>query len=284
MKQNGSILIVEDEHTLRRLLEFRLSKQYRVRSAGDGKEALELIAKEQPDLILSDVRMPGMSGWEFHEELQRDPATRIIPFVFLTARDEPEDVWRGRRSGADDYITKPFDVEHLLIRVATLIERSQYFRADKEKDQTARENLNVFLCHAKEDKESVRSLYDDLIRVGVSPWMDDRDLVPGQNWELEIRKALRRSHVVLVCLSRRSTNKRGYVQKELRFALDASEMEPEGAIYIIPARIEECDVPERLRQTQWVDLHKDEGLDRLVHALSLRAATLGLKEPAVKRA
>lgn len=133
--------------------------------------------------------------------------------------------------------------------------------------QNAR-GLVVFICHASEDKAAARHLYKRLLADGYSPWLDEENLLPGQDWNVEISQAVRRADVVLVCLSQRSIAKTGYVQREIRIALDAAEEQPEGALYIIPARLEQCQVPERLSQWQWVDTFADNGYERLCRALN----------------
>ena len=103
--------------------------------------------------------------------------------------------------------------------------------------------LRVFLCHASGDKVLVRNLYKSLKQDGFHPWLDEEDLVPGQDWDEEIRKTVRSSGVVLVCLSSRAVNKEGFVQKEIKFALDCADEKPPGTIFLIPAKLEECSVP-----------------------------------------
>jgi phosphoserine phosphatase RsbU/P len=124
-----SILVVEDEPTLRRLLEYRLSKQYRVRTASNGEEALALVEAERPQLIVSDVMMPRLDGFALLNALQENPATRVIPFIFLTAKADEQSRLRGLRSGVDDYITKPFDFEQLMERIARLLERAHVYQS-----------------------------------------------------------------------------------------------------------------------------------------------------------
>lgn len=87
-----------------------------------------------------------------------------------------------------------------------------------------------------------------------------------------VTKAIRNSRFVLACLSKASITKAGYVQKELRKALDVAEEQPEGAAYLIPVRLEDCEIPERLRRWQWVDLFKDGGYERLLRSLGATAA------------
>jgi hypothetical protein len=114
--------------------------------------------------------------------------------------------------------------------------------------------LKVFLCHASGDKPAVRQLYKRLVVEGIDAWLDQEKLLPGQDWRLEIPKAVREADVVVICLSNRSITKEGYIQKEIKFALDIAEEKPEGTIFVIPARLEDCPVPERLNRWQWVDL------------------------------
>ena len=123
-----SILVVEDEHTLRRLLEYRLSKQYHVRTAANGEEALRLIEDEVPHLIISDIMMPKMDGFALQAALQERKETRAVPFIFLTAKADEQSRLKGMRTGVDDYITKPFDIEQLLSRIERLLERTSYYR------------------------------------------------------------------------------------------------------------------------------------------------------------
>ncbi len=131
--------------------------------------------------------------------------------------------------------------------------------------------LKVFLCHASADKPAVRNLYQRLVSDGVDAWLDAESLVAGQNWQVEIPKAIRESDVVIVCLSEKSINKEGYVQREIKFALDVADEKPEGTIFVIPARLEECKVPDRLSMYHWVELFEKDGYERLVRALLLRA-------------
>lgn len=135
--------------------------------------------------------------------------------------------------------------------------------------------LKVFLCHASGDKPPVRDLYKRLTMEGVDAWLDQEKLLPGQDWRLEIPKAVHEADVVVICLSKKSTTKEGYVQKEIKFALDIAEEKPEGTIFLIPARLEDCTVPDRLGRWQWVDLYEDNGYIKLLRSLKLRANVVG---------
>lgn len=139
----------------------------------------------------------------------------------------------------------------------------------------AAERLIIFLCHASEEKSQARDIYSRLRGDGFEPWLDKEKLLPGQEWDREIRLAVKSSHVVIVLLSRNSTTKEGYVQKEIKLALDAADEKPEGTIFIIPAKLEECDVPLRLQRWQWVNLFDADGYARLKSALVSRAEQIG---------
>lgn len=133
------------------------------------------------------------------------------------------------------------------------------------------QRLYVFLAYAHRDREVVRSLYARMVKDGVQVWLDEEKLLPGQDWEYEIRKAIRSSHAVVVCLSRHFNRQRGYRQKELRIALEEANLLPEGEIFIIPARLEDCVIPENLRRWQSVDLYEIHGYKKLMNAMRRRA-------------
>src|SRR5512145_2085108 len=137
--------------------------------------------------------------------------------------------------------------------------------------------LKVFLCHAHSDRNAVRDLYLRLTKDGVDAWLDKEKLLPGQDWELEIKKAVREADVVVVCLSKQF-NQAGFRQREVRLALDTAMEQPEGEIFIIPARLQECDTPENLQKWQWVDLFKKDGYERLMDALRARAKQISVAQ------
>lgn len=126
---------------------------------------------------------------------------------------------------------------------------------------------SVFLCHSTEDKEAVRDVYFQLRNDGLNPWLDEKSLRAGQDWKSEINKAIRNSIAVIVCLSTKSIDKTGFVQKEIRIALDAADERPEGTIYVIPVRLEECPVPDRLSHLHYVDIFAEGGYENLVSSL-----------------
>ena len=119
------VLVVEDEAALATMLRYNLEKQgFRVEEAVDGQEALTRIAEAVPDIVLLDWMLPVMSGIEVCRQIRRRPATRDLPVIMVTARTEDQDAVRGLNTGADDYITKPFNMEALLARMRALLRRS----------------------------------------------------------------------------------------------------------------------------------------------------------------
>ena len=119
------ILIVEDEPGVVVALQFLLQQQgHKVLVAERGEDALELIYKYKPDLVLLDIMLPGISGWEVCEIIRLNPDYRDIKMVFLTARGDESEIARGLAMGADAYITKPFSNEQLIAKINALLENA----------------------------------------------------------------------------------------------------------------------------------------------------------------
>jgi hypothetical protein len=146
---------------------------------------------------------------------------------------------------------------------------------------TTNRPLRVFLCHSSNDKPAVRELYQKLrAEAWIQPWLDEEELYPGQDWNMEIEKAVEAADAIIVCLTKNSINKEGYVQRELRIVLDFADYKPEGTLYIIPVRLEECDPPRRLRSWQYADYfegQRERGLERLLISLKRRTESLDVK-------
>jgi len=125
-KSPPKILVVEDERDIAALIAYHLTKEgYRVRTVEAGPEALTAVAEERPDLILLDVMLPGLSGYEVLGQLRRDAELRHVPVVILTARREESDRIKGLELGADDYLTKPFSPRELVLRIGAVLRRAQ---------------------------------------------------------------------------------------------------------------------------------------------------------------
>ncbi len=137
----------------------------------------------------------------------------------------------------------------------------------------------IFLCHASEDKPQVRDVYQRLKALGFEPWLDEEEILPGQDWDYEIEKALETSDFVMVFLSERSVDKTGYIQREFRRALYHSEEIPEGQIHTIPVKLDDCEAPRRFHRHQWANLNDDGAFGRIVRALHHGLEQRGLPKP-----
>ncbi len=125
------ILIVDDDSILRSVLKHTLEQQgYQVTIVPSGNQALKSFAENHPDLIVSDVSMPEMDGFEFCRILRSQPSGQLIPFIFLSARSDVEDRIQGHSMGADDYLTKPFEVKELIAKIDCAIERTRRIHAE----------------------------------------------------------------------------------------------------------------------------------------------------------
>jgi hypothetical protein len=140
---------------------------------------------------------------------------------------------------------------------------------------TASRPLRVFLCHSSSDKPTVREIYQKLsIEKWIDVWLDEEKLLPGQDWAFEIEKALDDSDAIIVMLSTGSVSKDGYVQREMRAVLEIALEKPEGTIFIVPVRLDDCERPRRLRPIQGVDYfppeRREAAYTKLLRSLELR--------------
>jgi two-component system alkaline phosphatase synthesis response regulator PhoP/two-component system response regulator VicR len=117
------ILVVDDEKALVRIIQINLERNgYEVVTANDGLQALEKVASENPDLVILDVMMPHMNGFEVLKTLKSSPATKTIPVIMLTAEAQDTDIFRGWQSGADCYLIKPFNPVELITYVSRIFQ------------------------------------------------------------------------------------------------------------------------------------------------------------------
>jgi two-component system phosphate regulon response regulator PhoB len=127
------IVVIEDEEDIRELIRYNLDKAgYRVLAAHSGEDGLELVMNSMPDLIVLDLMLPGIDGLEVCRQLKKEPKTKDIPVVMVTARGEEPDVVSGLELGAEDYVSKPFSPKVLAARVRTVLRRSQAGEADPQ--------------------------------------------------------------------------------------------------------------------------------------------------------
>src|SRR5688572_6452803 len=140
-------------------------------------------------------------------------------------------------------------------------------------------HLRVFLCHASQDKPAVRKLYTALNSESwIDVWLDEEKLLGGQDYDLEIYKATRDADAIIICLSKKSVVREGYVNKEIRRALEIAQEKPEGTIYVIPLRLDDCDPSfVQLKKLHWIDYFTPNAHERLVKSLRSRANALKIK-------
>ena len=137
----------------------------------------------------------------------------------------------------------------------------------------SKQQICVFLIHAHGDKKAVRKLCNCITRHNIKAWLDERELLPGQNWKREIRNAMLRSNIIIVCLSELFNKQGGYRYEELKIALEKASSLPDDEIFIIPARLENCDTPDALRHLHRVDLFEVDGYKKLMQALKKKVAS-----------
>jgi len=130
----GRVLVVEDEQDVAELIRYNLAKEgYDVRLTGNGTDALKQVREVRPELILLDIMVPQLNGWEVCRRLKQDPETRDIAVIMLTGRAEEGDKVLGFEMGADDYVTKPFSSRELLARMRAVLRRGQVSGAREAK-------------------------------------------------------------------------------------------------------------------------------------------------------
>jgi hypothetical protein len=128
--------------------------------------------------------------------------------------------------------------------------------------------LQKTINHASEDKPLVRNLYAELASVQwLDPWLDEEKLLPGQDWDYEIDKALKEADAVLVCMSNTSVRKIGVVQAEIHKAEELQNRRPTGYIFVIPVQLEPCLVPDGLKKYHWVDISQPGMIDKVIQSL-----------------
>ena len=127
----------------------------------------------------------------------------------------------------------------------------------------------IFLSYARPDENMVEELYEKLSDAGFKVWMDKKDILPGERWRVRIERAIKNSDFFLVCLSKNSVNRRGFLQREIKQALDIWEEKLKDDIYLIPIRLDECNVPDELSEFQWVNLFEENGRRQLVKAIQV---------------
>lgn len=157
------------------------------------------------------------------------------------------------------------EATEILKECSSALENQEVENQEDKESNTSRSlaKFRVFLSYTRDDFEKALELYRFLTKDGIDVWLDKENLFPGDDWEFEIRKAVRESDLIIFCLSNKVITKKGYIQKEIKIALSEADLLPEGTIFIVPARFEDCAVPTGLGKWQWADLFDESGFNRL---------------------
>jgi len=268
MKQTCKILVVDDNKDVRNTLAGCLADQgHLVTTAGDEKNALKILSSQYFHFIIVDIRLEGdddadESGVKLTEKIRKQNIDSQI--IFITGKAV---------KGQHLMFAKEYNVLAYIEKTDPnwtddVCETIDMFSTSETMASTLnRGNIGIFLSYAREDENEVDELYQKLLSAGFKPWIDKKDILGGESWDVSIRNAIRASDFFIACLSNNSVKKRGYLQKELSIALDLKDEKLKNDIYLIPVRLEVCTVPDELGLIQWVDLFEESGWVRLLKAI-----------------
>jgi TIR domain-containing protein len=148
-----------------------------------------------------------------------------------------------------------------------------------ERPVTNSQENTVFISYAREDSDAAKRLQKDLKNAGLNPWLDRECLIAGKNWKISIRKAIKESRYFIPLFSSVSVIKRGYVQKEFKYAIEVLDEFPELEIFVIPCRLDDCEIPyEKLEDIEYVDLFPmwEDGIRRIIQSVTSETDNHGL--------
>ncbi len=261
-QQKPRILVVDDNKEIRQLLkEILITAGFsQVHLSRSGRSALRTFRRYKDiRVILLDLISPDYDGIDLLKRFKkRRPHVQVI---ILTGHGSARNAVKAMKLGATDFITTPCLGSDIIQAINNCLEKL-------ETDEfLAQLSGKIFLSYAREDLKKVEFLYNNLRQAGFTPWMDTQDILPGEIWEESINNAIRDSEFFIACISRSSLTKRGMFQKELKLGLDIWNQMLDKDIYLLPVRLEPCDVHESLCKFQWVNLYEDDGWQRLIGGL-----------------
>jgi len=196
-----------------------------------------------------------------------------------TVRDLSTDDYRSLPNGKSVFATKAVTLAQVMDEARKAVSNTREIRTRLRNDRympvAERGCANIFVSYASQDRLSARAICERLREVGFAPWIDVVNLVPGEQWERAIEEALREADFFVACLSTNSVAKRGYIQREFKRAMEIWEEKLASDIFVIPLRLDDCNVPQSLRRFQWVDWADGAGLPALVSAVTEGMRRLG---------
>jgi len=239
-------------------------------SFDDLDKAFSRLSTEKFDLFLFDLDLWGS------EQEHKEAITKInlaypnMPILVISMH--------GDKASYGDYFVLKGDMPSLILKVCKILQMDiqmvldYYFDVGKdlviETIEKPKKEVKIFICYAREDFGQADRIYRRLKFEKYIPWMDKKNIVGGQDWDLEITRMIEEeSNFFLACLSNNSVSKEGYVQKELKKGFEILDRQPEGRIYLIPVRLDECKVPQRLKKLHWVNLFEFQGMENLLRAI-----------------
>ena len=151
--------------------------------------------------------------------------------------------------------------------------------SQKQTAEVSKTKARVFLSYAREDEEQVDSLYKSLQGEGFEPWMDVKNLTAGENWISAIEQAVEDSDFFIALISKNSIDRRGFIQREMKFSLDSLSQKAGSNTYIIPVRLDNTRVPEPLTEFHWVNLFEDRGFPELINMLKTKSEKAKKRRP-----
>ena len=145
-----------------------------------------------------------------------------------------------------------------------------------------RKKPKIFICHATEDSDIAAQVYERLEQSGYDPWLDKKSIIAGQKWDYEIKKAVKEAEFFVILLSQSSVSKKGYIQREFKLAIESLEEIPEGRIYLIPIKIDDCLVPTQFAAFQWVDLKGSGSYEEIRKAIHFQLSSAAKQSSSTK--
>jgi CheY-like chemotaxis protein len=261
-----SVLFVDDQANQLKVLSGAYAKSFRVLTARGAEQALEILDKEDVGVLVTDHKMPGMSGLDLCIQVQE--LFPSVQRILVTAYADITIVMEALNTAqVTRFVLKPWDLDELGLILTKAMETHLSLRSGPKRLLDAGGVPLVFISYASEDIEQARAVERELRRIGVRTWFDKDQLDVGEDWAAAIRRAIHGADFVVICLSKRSLNKCGFVQRETRVAMDACLQMPAGRLFLMPVRLEDCPVPEELAKYQYADVFRRQGYDRLVRAI-----------------
>jgi hypothetical protein len=213
-------------------------------------------ARKEMDLILGLVKEKGIPVWNELKDLDKEISDGLIAEnLFMEAKRLAKkgdiNIAVEKAKKASEFSGKPLYKEFL----KNLFQRAQ---------------IRIFISYAREDVDVVLELYMRLKAEGFTPWLDIVKILPGEDWRLAIQKEIIDSDVFIACLSSQSVSKHGYIQAELKKAMEVLDEYPEGDIFLIPLRLDDCKVPEKLSHIQYIDYSDSDSFEKLIRAISTK--------------